>query len=69
MGLKQLKYVDLDDEKGRLYAAGSPHLLVPITLVRSIRGVLRKIAGDVHWSEGYLQEHTMKWWGKEYTTF
>ncbi|MHC1584774.1 MAG: PAS domain S-box protein, partial [Candidatus Syntropharchaeia archaeon] len=46
MGLKQLKYVDLDDEKGRLYAAGSPHLLVPITLVRSIRGVLRKIAGD-----------------------
>ena len=46
MGRKQLKYIELDDEEGRLYAAGEQHLLFPISIVELLRGILRKIAGD-----------------------
>ncbi len=46
MGRKQLKYIELDDEEGRLYAAGEPHLLFPISTVEFMRGIFRKIAGD-----------------------
>jgi len=46
MGLKQLKYVELDDAEGRLYAAGVPYLLLPRSIVKSIDIVLRRIAGD-----------------------
>ncbi|RKY41063.1 MAG: hypothetical protein DRP85_07250 [Candidatus Makaraimicrobium thalassicum] len=46
MGLKQLKYVELDDIKGSLYAAGVPYVLLPTSVVKSIDIVLRKIAGD-----------------------
>ena len=46
MGRKQLKYIELDDETGRLYAAGEPHLLFPINIVELMRDILRKIAGN-----------------------
>ena len=46
MGRKQLKYIELDDEEGKLYAAGTPHLLFPIGIVELMRDILREIAGD-----------------------
>lgn len=46
MGRKQLKYIELDDEEGRLYAADIPHLLFPVRIVELLRGILRNIAGD-----------------------
>ncbi|HID19565.1 MAG TPA: hypothetical protein EYP28_01285 [Methanophagales archaeon] len=46
MSRKQLKYIELDDEEGRLYAAEIPHLLFPVSIVELMRDILRKIAGD-----------------------
>ena len=46
MGRKQLKYIELDDESGRLYVAGVPHLLFPVNIVELMRDILRKIAGN-----------------------
>jgi predicted hydrocarbon binding protein len=46
MSRKQLKYIELDDEEGRLYANGIPYLLFPIGIVELMRDILQKIAGD-----------------------
>lgn len=46
MGRKQLKYIELEDEEGRLYAADIPHLLFPVQIVELLHGILRNIAGD-----------------------
>ncbi|MBU1179050.1 PAS domain-containing protein [Patescibacteria group bacterium] len=45
MGLKSVKYIELDDLKGVLYAAGRQSLLVPVDIVKTLHSVFVRLLG------------------------
>lgn len=45
MGLKQVKYIQIDDQKGALYSAGKQSLLVPITFIKTLNSTFIHLAG------------------------
>lgn len=45
MTLKDVKYIQLDDKEGKLYAAGKQSVMVPITFVSSMDAMFKKLVG------------------------
>jgi len=48
MGLKQVKYIEIDDEKGELYSAGKRSLLLPVNFLFYLNGILTELVGKSH---------------------
>ncbi len=45
MGLKQVKYIKLDDQKGKLYASDRQSLLVSVDIVKALSDIFEKMVG------------------------
>lgn len=45
MALKPVKYIEIDDEKGQLYAAGKQNILIPVYFVVFLNDVLAELVG------------------------
>ena len=46
MSLKPIKYIQIDDQKGFLYSAGSQSLLLPVTFVKALDAVFSQLVGE-----------------------
>lgn len=46
MGLKQVKYIQIDDQKGALYSAGKQSLLVPIIFIKTLNSTFVRLVGE-----------------------
>lgn len=45
MALKEIKYIQFDDEKGVLYSAGKQSLLIPVDFIIHLNNILAELAG------------------------